>query len=124
MYRPYFQKCTLIRSLGFLFKFRCTYCQSAIYSNLFYLISCRVLTGPKNWATAQTFVSAEPNSVWDLIYKKQMTEDSFAKSETAAIETLLKSNELFTGFGYVESLIYSSKPCQIKVVWKSPGKNL
>ena len=89
-----------------------------------YLISCRVLTGPKIWPTAQTFVSAEPNSVWDLIYKKQMTDDSFAKSETAAIEILLKSNELFTGFGYVESLIYSSKPCQIKVVWKSPGKNL
>ena len=82
------------------------------------------MTGPKSWATAQTFVSAEPNSVWDLIYKKQMTEDSFEKSETAAIETLLKSNELFTGFGYLDSLLYSSKPCQLKVVWKSPGKNL
>ena len=90
-----------------------------------YLISCRVLTGPRNWATAQTFVSAEPNSVWDLIYKKQMTDDSFAKSETAALEIVLKSNELFTGFGYIESLIrYSSKPCQLKNVWKSPGKNL
>jgi hypothetical protein len=53
-----------------------------------------------------------------------MTDESFSKSETAAIETLLKSNELFTGYGYIESLIYSSKPCQLKVVWKSPGKNL
>ena len=86
--------------------------------------SCRVLTGPKSWAAAQTFVGAEPNSVWDLIYKKQMTDESFSKSETAAIETLLKSNKLFTCYGYVESLIYSSKPCQLKVVWKSPGKNL
>ena len=76
------------------------------------------------WASAQTFVGAEPNSIWDLIYKKQMTDESFLKSDTATIETLLKSNELFTGFSYVESLIYSSKPCQIKVVWKSPGKNL
>ena len=82
------------------------------------------MTGPKTWAAAQTFVGAEPNSVWYLIYKKQMTDDSFAKSEIAAIETLLTSNELFTGYGYVESLIYSSKPCQLKVVWKSPGKNL
>ena len=97
---------------------------SHLDSNIFCIISCRVLTGPKNWATAQTFVSAEPNSVWDLVYKKQMTDDSFEKSETAAIETLLKSNELFTGFGYIDSLTYSSKPCQLKVVWKSPGKNL
>ena len=82
------------------------------------------MTGPKTWAAAQTFVDAEANSVWDLIYKKQMTDDSFAKSGTAAIESLLKSNELFTGYGYVEALIYSSKPCQLKVVWKSPGKNL
>ena len=82
------------------------------------------MNGPKNWATAQTLVGAKPNSVWDLIYKKQMTDESFSKSETAAIEKLLKSNELFTGYGYIESLIYSSKPCQLKVVWKSPGKNL
>ena len=99
-------------------------CQSATYSNLFYLISCRVLTGAKTWGSTQTIVGAEPNSVWELIYKKQMTDESFLKSDTATIQTLLKSNELFTGFGYIESLIYSSKPCQIKVVWKSPGKNL
>ena len=98
-------------------------CQSSV-NLLLLFFSCRVLTGPKTWAAAQTFVDAEANSVWDLIYKKQMTDDSFAKSGTAAIESLLKSNELFTGYGYVEALIYSSKPCQLKVVWKSPGKNL
>ena len=99
-------------------------CQASVNILFLFFFSCRVLTGPKMWASAQTFVGAEPNSVWDLIYKKQMTDESFLKSDTATIQTLLKSNELFTGFGYIESLIYSSKPCQIKVVWKSAGKNL
>ena len=99
-------------------------CQSATYTNLFYLISCRVLTGAKTWGSTQTIVGADPNSVWGQIYKNQMNDESFAENLNAAIETLLKSNELFTGFGYLDSLLYSSKPCQLKVVWKSPGKNL
>ena len=124
MYRPYFQKWTLIRSLGFLFKYRCTYCQSATYSNLFYLISCRVLTGAKSWASTQTIIGAEQDSVWGQIYRNQMTDESFEETTNAIIETLLKSNELLTGYSYIEDFIYNAKPCQLKVVWKSPGKNL
>ena len=53
-----------------------------------------------------------------------MTDESFAENTNAVIETLLKSNELLTGYNYIEDFIYNSKPCQLKVVWKSPGKNL
>ena len=97
---------------------------SICYSNLFYLISCRVLTGPKTWSSTQTIVGAEPNSVWGQIYRNQMTDESFAENTNAVIETLLKSNELLTGYNNIEDFIYNSKPCQLKVVWKSPGKNL
>ena len=99
-------------------------CQSATYTNLFYLISCRVLTGPKTWSSTQTIVGADPNSVWGQIYKNQMNDESFAENLNAAIETLLKSNELLTGYSNIEDFIYNSKPCQLKVVWKSPGRNL
>ena len=97
---------------------------SICYSNLFYLISCRVLTVPKTWAAAQTFIGAEPNSVWDQIYRDKMTDESFAENINAMIDTLSKSKEVLTGYGPVEQFIYISKPCQLKVVWKSPGKNL
>ena len=82
------------------------------------------MTGSKSWASTQTIVGAEPNSVWGQIYRNQMTDESFAENTNAVIETLLKSNELLTGYNYIEDLIYNSKPCQLKVVWKSSGKNL
>ena len=82
------------------------------------------MTGPKTWSSTQTIVGAEPNSVWGQIYRNQMTDESFAENTNAVIETLLKSNELLTGYNYIEDFIYNSKPCQLKVVWKSPGKNL
>ena len=82
------------------------------------------MTVPKTWAAAQTFIGAEPNSVWDQIYRNKMTDESFAENTNAVIETLLKSNELLTGYNYIEDFIYNSKPCQLKVVWKSSGKNL
>ena len=53
-----------------------------------------------------------------------MTDESFAEDFNALTDTLVKSKEVLTGYGYVEQFIYSSKPCQLKVVWKSPGKNL
>ena len=82
------------------------------------------MTGSKTWASTQTIVGAEPNSVLGQIYRNQMTDESFAETTNAVIETLLKSNELLTGYNYIEDLIYNSKPCQLKVVWKSSSKNL
>ena len=82
------------------------------------------MTVPKTWAAAQTFIGAEPNSVWDQIYRNKMTDESFAEEFNALTDTLVKSKEVLTGYGYVEQFIYNCKPCQLKVVWKSPGKNL
>ena len=53
-----------------------------------------------------------------------MTDESFTEDLNALTDTLVKSKEVLTGYGYVKQFIYSSKPCQLKVVWKSPGKNL
>ena len=82
------------------------------------------MTVPKTWASAQKFIGAEPNSVWDQIYRNKMTDESFAENFNTLTDTLLKSKEVLTGYGIVEHFIYYSKPCQLKVVWKSPGKNL
>ena len=81
-----------------------------------------VLTGPKQWGIAQTFLDAEPNSVWDQIYNNHMTDESFTSGENDAIDTIMKKKELLTAFFPIESINYFSKPCQLKVAWKSPEK--
>ena len=80
------------------------------------------MTSPKEWGVAQKFLDAEPNSVWDQIYKNHMTDESFTKGENDAINTIMKKKELLTAFYPLEAMNYYSKPCQLKVAWKSSEK--
>ena len=50
-----------------------------------------------------------------------MDDNSFKSNDSYAIKTLLKENEFLTHFTHVESMIHNSKPCQIKILWKSPS---
>ena len=80
------------------------------------------MTSPKEWGVAQKFLDAEPNSVWDQIYKNHMTDESFTSNTSDAINTILKKKELLTAFFPIEAMNYYSKPCQLKVAWKSSEK--
>ena len=78
----------------------------------------RVLTGPKEWgAISSLFIDGEPNSVWKKIYENHMSDESFASSQTAAIESLLKTDGFKTVFFTVEDMAYFSEPCELKFVW-------
>ena len=80
------------------------------------------MTSPKEWGVAQKFLDAEPNSVWDQIYNNHMTDESFTKGENDAINTMMKKSELLTAYFSIDAMIYFSKPCQLKVAWKSSEK--
>ena len=51
-----------------------------------------------------------------------MTDESFTKGENDAINTIMKKKELLTAFYPLEAMNYYSKPCQLKVAWKSSEK--
>ena len=79
----------------------------------------RVLTGKRHWDLGQKFLNAEPNSVWDQIYKNHMTDESFTSGTSDAINTIMTKKELLTAFFPIQAMNYYSKPCQLKVAWKS-----
>ena len=80
------------------------------------------MTSPKEWGVAQKFLDAKPNSVWDQILNNHMTDKSFTKGENDAINTMMKKKELLTAYFSIDAMIYFSKPCQLKVAWKSSEK--
>ena len=80
------------------------------------------MTSPKEWGVAQKFLDAKPNSVWDQIFNNHMTDKSFTKGENDAINTMMKKKELLAAYFSIEAMNYYSKPCQLKVAWKSSEK--
>ena len=82
----------------------------------------RVLTTRRQWSTSKMFLEAEPNSVWNKIWENHMTDDSFTGSGPG-IEAILNSNELLTGFFNAQAMTYRSKPCELKILWKSTRKS-
>ena len=53
-----------------------------------------------------------------------MTDESFKEDFGAAIQNLLIENEPVTMYLPVQNLNYFSKPCELKILWKSPDMTL
>ena len=51
-----------------------------------------------------------------------MTDESFTKGENDAINAMMKKKELLTAYFSIDAMNYFSKPCQLKVAWKSSEK--
>ena len=52
-----------------------------------------------------------------------MTDESFTSGTSDAINTIMTKKELLTAFFPIQAMNYYSKPCQLKVAWKSSGKH-
>ena len=85
--------------------------------------SIRVLTGPKSISLAQLFTESKPNTVWNEIFKNHMTDQSFKSNDMEATKTILEKNDYLTQYSEVESMIYNSEPCKVKILWESPSKD-
>ena len=85
--------------------------------------SIRVLTGQKSGSVALKFTTSKPNTVWSEIFKNHMTDQSFKSNDREATKTMLEKNEYLTQYSEVESMIYNSEPCKIKILWESPSKD-
>ena len=86
--------------------------------------SIRVLTGQKSFSLAQIFTKSKPDTVWNDIFKNHMTDQSFKSNDREATKTMLEKNEYLTQYSEVESMIYNSEPCKVKILWESPSKDL
>ena len=53
-----------------------------------------------------------------------MTDESFKEDFGAAIQNLLIENDPVTMYLPVQNLNYFSKPCELKILWKSPDMTL
>ena len=81
-----------------------------------------VLTDPKSVSIAQEFVNSKPNTIWLEIYEKQMSDESFMPISEAT-RNILQKDQLLTQYSEVESMMYNTKPCQLKTLWKSSSKD-
>ena len=52
-----------------------------------------------------------------------MTGDNFVGTKNA-LKTVINTNQLWAIHTYLEGVLYHSEPCVLKVLWKSPSKNL
>ena len=82
----------------------------------------RVLTDIKSGSIAQEFVNSKPNTIWRQIYDKHMTEESFMPFSEAT-KIILDKDQLLTQYSEIESMMYNTKPCQLKTLWKSSSKD-
>ena len=48
-----------------------------------------------------------------------MTDGSFKDGINELMQNMIGSNELSTAYAVVPSMLYASKPCEIKVLWQS-----
>ena len=85
--------------------------------------SIRVLTGQKSSSLSQRFTTSKPNTVWNDIFKNHMTDQSFKSNDREATKTILEKNDYLTQYSEVESMIYNSEPCKVKILWESPSKD-
>ena len=82
----------------------------------------RVLTGIKSGSIAQELLNSKPNTIMRQIYDKHMNEESFMPFAEAT-KIILDKNQLLTQYSEIESVMYNTKPCQLKTLWKSPSKD-
>ena len=82
----------------------------------------RVLTDIKSGSIAQEFVNSKPNKIWRQIYEKQMNDESFMPISEAT-KNILQKDQLLTQYSEIESMMYNTKPCLLKTLWKSPSKD-
>ena len=82
----------------------------------------RVLTDIKSGSIAQEFVNSKPNTIWRQIYEKQMNDESFMPISEAT-KNILQKDQLLTQYSEIESMMYNTKPCLLKTLWKSPSKD-
>ena len=84
--------------------------------------SFSIITTSKSGAYAQTFTKSLNGTIWNELYKTHITNQSFLSSRKG-VEKLLNSNDQVTLFSAIESIAYfNSKPCAIKILWKSPER--
>ena len=82
----------------------------------------RVLTDIKSGSIAQEFLNSKPNTIWRQIYEKQMNDESFMPISEAT-KNILQKDQLLTQYSEIESMMYNTKPCLLKTLWKSPSKD-
>ena len=82
----------------------------------------RVLTDIKSGSIAQEFINSKPNTIWRQIYEKQMNDESFMPISEAT-KNILQKDQLLTQYSEIESMMYNTKPCLLKTLWKSPSKD-
>ena len=49
-------------------------------------ICCRVQTGERSWAVAQTFLEAKPKTIWRKILENHMDDESFKDIENPGLK--------------------------------------
>ena len=82
----------------------------------------RVLTDIKSGSIAQEFLNSKPNTIWRQIYEKQMNDESFMPISEGT-QNILQKDQLLTQYSEIESMMYNTKPCLLKTLWKSPSKD-
>ena len=82
----------------------------------------RVLTDIKSGSIAQEFLNSKPNTIWRQIYDKQMNDESFMPISEGT-QNILQKNQLLTQYSEIESMMYNTKPCLLKTLWKSSSKD-
>ena len=75
----------------------------------------------KGTALAHRFTDATIDSVWNLIYKNHMSNETFLSGKQA-VQIVLAKNTLWTVFTSLREIALNSGQCEIKVLWKSPKK--
>ena len=81
------------------------------------LFTPRVLTGGKSGASCTRFSGAEPDTVWNRIFKIHMTENGSCIGEEKALKQMQETDALLTSYYNY----YGSKPCNVKILWKNPA---
>ena len=51
-----------------------------------------------------------------------MTDESFMQISEAT-KNILQKDQLITQYSEIESMMYNTKPCQLKTLWKSSSKD-
>ena len=69
-----------------------------------YFSISRVLTGKKSGSRCSILSAAEPDSIWDRIFRNHMTLDDGCIGTKKAIKKMQESDQLFTTFSSIQDL--------------------
>ena len=67
----------------------------------------------------QKFLGSKPNSIWRKIYENHMMDESFMENFQAILQYLRDGNKVSTVYHSVETMLYFSKQCELKILWTS-----